>query len=335
MNIIHKTIRGTAKITVEKGVYQKAGKLNAKESPESKVAIITDKNLGKIYKKEIKKIFPNAFLITVPANEKSKSFKMLIKLAGRLLKKGFARNDVIVGLGGGLITDLSGFLASVYMRGIAYVSIPTSLLSMVDAAIGGKTGINFISKNSIGSIYMANHILIDPDFLNNFKNLKEASGMGEVIKYAVTIDKSLLKELNKPKPDRLAIIEKSVKAKVRVTTEDQLECGMRKLRNNTNHLGHAIEKATNHKLSHNEAICIGMVIANRIAQSLGKQKPEVDKYIQKLLKKYNLPTELPKNLKLDDLVELIKKDKKRRGKVIDYIICTEIGKAEIVPLTPK
>lgn len=345
MKIIHKTIRGTARITIEEGIFLKVGKLIAKEYPESKIVIITDKNLAKIYKKEIQSAFiPDKIaetgyiqptLITVPANEKSKSFEMLTKLAGRLLKKGFARNDVIVGIGGGLITDLSGFLASVYMRGIAYISIPTSMLSMVDAGIGGKTGINFISKNSIGAIYMAHHILIDPDFLNHFKSLKDTSGMGEVIKYAVTIDKSLLKELEKPRPNRLTIIEKSVKAKVRVTTEDLLECGMRKLLNYGHTFGHAIEKATKHKISHNAAICIGMVISNRIAQNLGKQKPEVDEYMQKLFRKYELPTELPKKLKLDDLIELIKKDKKRRGKVIDFVICPELGKAEIVSLTPK
>lgn len=329
------TALGTCNIFIKEGLFQESGKIIEKSFPKSQVAIITESRVKKLFKKELKQAFPNALILTVPRGEKTKNIQTVMKLAKKLMDKNFARNDVIIGFGGGMVTDLAGFLASIYMRGIAYVSIPTSLLCMADASIGGKTGVNFWSKNSIGSFYPAKYILSDPGFLKGFKKLTDMSGWGEIIKYSAIIDASLEKDLNKKNIDLETILKKAAKAKVKVTSGDLKEAGKRKWLNFGHTFGHAIEWASHYKYSHDEAISIGMVIANRIAQKLGIQKKSVGNKIERTLKKFDLPTKLPRGMKIKDLVKLIEKDKKRIGNKIDFILVTEMGKAVIMPFTPE
>lgn len=329
------TKKGTQKILIEKGLLQKAPDILKKDYPESRVVIITDSTIDGIYGKEIKNHFPDVLYLVVPEGEESKSFQSVIDLSEKLIQNGITRNDVLLGLGGGMVTDLAGFVASIYMRGMNYMVVPTTLLGMVDAAIGGKTGIDFHGKNLIGTIYLSDYVLIDPDFLKSFPNPHKLHGMGEVIKYAGIIDVSLFKDFEKEPMDIITIIKKSVQAKANVVTQDLRERGMRKILNFGHTFGHAIELAMNFRLHHDKAISIGMVLANKIAQKLGKQAPEVGNKIKSILEKFGLPTELPDNLTLEELTDLIKKDKKRKGERIDFVIVTELGKTEIIPLGPK
>lgn len=294
-----------------------------------------DSNLEKIYGDKLNSLFPDALFLTVAAGEESKEFENVKKLAQDLLNNGFTRYDVVIGFGGGMVTDLAGFVASIYMRGMRYVAFPTSLLGMVDAAIGGKTGVNLGAKNIIGTIYLADFVLIDPTLLKTFDDPKKMPGMGEVIKYAATIDASLFDDFEKEPLDLLTIITKSAQAKSNVVSEDLREGGVRKILNYGHTFGHAIESATDFALTHDQAISIGMVLANKVAQNLDKQKPDVGKKIKETLDKFRLPTELPSDLEVEGLVDLMKKDKKRRGDVIDYVIVTELGNAEIIPIKPK
>jgi 3-dehydroquinate synthase len=322
-------------ILIEEGLLEKCGKLLDKKYPKSHFAIITDANLEKIYSEKLTKTIPRSFILGMPSGEKSKDIKTVMSLAEELLKNEIGRSDVIIGFGGGMPTDVAGFLASIYMRGIRYVAIPTSLLGMVDASIGGKAGIDFIAKNILGSFYLPEIVLIDPNFLKSFADPKKMPGMGEVVKYAAIADTSLFKDFKKDPLDLNTIIKKSVKTKVDIVKQDFEEHELRKILNFGHTFGHAIESALDYKISHDQAISIGMVIANRIAQNLNRQNPLTGSKIRIALEQFGLPTELPKGLQIEDLVEYIKKDKKRHGDKIWFIIVPELGSAEIVPLKPE
>ncbi len=336
MEPIHLTTsQGNSKILIKEGLFEKSGELLKKEYPESKFAIITDSNIKKIYGEKLKSIFPKALIISVPAGEESKELKNAIGLAEKLLSNGFTRSDVVIGFGGGMVTDLAGFVSSVYMRGMKYIAIPTSLLGMVDAAIGGKTAINLGAKNIIGTFYLADYVLIDPNFLKSFPDQKQMPGMGEIVKYGAIIDKTIIADLKKESLDLSQIIIKSVNAKMNIVSQDLKESGIRKILNYGHTFGHAIETAMNYKLSHDQSISIGMVIANKVAQNLGKQDENTGKIIKETLESMHLPTELPEELLIENLIGYILKDKKRHGDVIDFVIVPELGHAEIVSLKPE
>ena len=328
-----KTPSGTSKILIEEELLGKIGELLKKDYPKSRFVIVTDSNLEKIYGNQLKNMFPQALFLTVPAGETSKNFERVISLCEHLINENFTRSDVLIGFGGGVVTDLAGFVASIYMRGMKYVAVPTSRLGMVESAIGGKTGIDFVAKNIIGTFYLADQVLMDPDVLKSFPDPKKMPGMGEVIKYAATIDKSLFDDFDPF--DLKTIIIKSAQAKVNVVEQDFRESGRRRVLNYGHTFGHAIEAAMDFKLTHDQAISIGMVLSNKVAQNLGKQDKEVGEKIKAALEQFALPTELPSELTLESLVELMKKDKKRTGDIINYVIATELGKSEILPMKPE
>lgn len=329
-----KTTQGTSKILIESGLFEKTAELLKKDYAGSRFVIVTDSTIDGIYGEKMKALFPEALYLTVPEGEESKSFQSVMNLAQKMLEDEITRNDVLIGFGGGMVTDLAGFVASVYMRGMKYVVMPTTMLGMVDAAIGGKTGIDFHGKNLIGTFYLADYVLIDPDFLKSFPDPRKLHGRGEVIKYGGIVDKSIFDDLEKDPLDLMAIIQKSAKAKADVVSQDLLEGGMRKILNFGHTFGHAIEAIMDYKIHHDEGIAIGMVLANKIAQNLGKQKPETGEKIKSTLQAFNLPVDLPADIQLDQLSEWIKKDKKRKGDKISFVIVPELGKAEIIPMTP-
>lgn len=334
MNIPLKTPIGSSEILIKKGLLQELGSFVNENYPERQIAVITDQHVDLLYRKALEKQLPEALILTVPAGEESKCFAKLMELCAALIKAGFTRQDVIIGFGGGMITDLAGLTASLYMRGIPYIAMPTSLLAMVDAAIGGKTGIDFHAKNIVGTFYLADTILIDPDLLQTFDQPHLMPGMAEVIKYGCIMDTTLFEHLQKPDPDLLTLIEKSVCDKIEVVSADVKEGNRRKILNYGHTFGHAIEAEMHYEISHDHAISIGMMLANQVAQNLGKQSSEIGEKIKKTLEKFHLPTKLPHAITIESLVSWMKKDKKRQGIYIDFIIVPEIGKSEIVKLTP-
>ncbi len=335
MNINLKTPIGSSEIIIKEGLFEAAGDFIHQKYEDRKIAIITDQHVDLIYRKELENQFPDALILTVPAGEESKCFEKVMELSRVMIEIGFTRKDLVIGFGGGMITDLAGFIASIYMRGIDYIAMPTSLLAMVDAAIGGKTGIDFHAKNIIGTFHLAEYILIDPELLKSFDQPELMPGMGELIKYGCIIDPKLFKHLQSDQPNILTIIERSVKNKVEVVNADIKEGSRRKILNYGHTFGHAIEAEMRYEISHDHAISIGMVLANKVAHNLGKQPKKTGEKIKKTLKKYHLPINLPHAITIESLTEWIRKDKKRSGDFIDFIIVSEIGKTEIVKLTPE
>lgn len=326
---------GNSKICMEEDGFCKLSDYIYEHHKEAKVAVITDANVAPIFHDRIKACLPDAMIIVVPAGEKSKTMKVAEAICEDLLEAGFHRNSVIIGLGGGMITDLAGFVASIYMRGVTFVAMPTTLLAMIDASVGGKTSINLSAKNTIGTIYPADTILIDLDFLKTLPERQMKTGVAEVIKYAAVLDASLEKVLMRDKIDFIKILEKGLRTKATVCNKDLKEKGLRKVLNFGHTLGHAIEHLSKYKLTHGEAISIGMVLANKVAQNLGKQTKKQGDRIEVMLDKYDLPKKLPKYIKVKDMIDMVYRDKKMVGQKVNFIISKGIGKHEIIKLTPQ
>jgi len=335
IKVEEKTRWGESTILIEEGLLDKVGQFLAKEYPDSRFAIAIDSNLERIYGLQLKKIIPNALRLIIPAGEANKTMNTVTDMASKLVNAGYTASDVIIGFGGGVVTDLASFLASIYMRGMHYVAIPTSLMGMVDAAIAGKTSVDHIAKNILGTIYPARFVMVDPDFLKHFVDKNRMPGLAEVIKFAAIHDETMFKDLEAKKLNLMTIIKKSVSAKVEITGKDLRESGHRKVLNFGHTFGHAIEAASHYLYSHDQAVSMGMVIANRIAQKLGLQKPAVGDKIKAALEHFGMFTEFPPNIRLDDLLSWIKKDKKRKGGKIAFIVVPKLGQAKIVPMTAE
>jgi len=335
VRIEEKTRWGESTILIEEGLFEKAGKLLIKEYPESRFAIAIDSNMERIYGPKLRKLFPNALYLIIPAGEANKTLLTVTDMASKMVNAGFTATDVVIGFGGGVVTDLAGFVASIYMRGTHYVAIPTSLIGMVDAAIAGKTSADLIAKNILGTIYPARFILIDPNFLKHFVSQNRLPGIAEVVKFAAIHDETIFKDLEAKSLNLNTIIKKSVAAKVEITGKDLKESGQRKILNFGHTFGHTIEGATHYLYNHDQAVAIGIVMANKIAQKLGLQKPTVGEKIKAVLERFGLPTEFPPNLRIEDMVPWLKKDKKRNGNKIAYIVVPKLGSAKIVPMTAE
>lgn len=328
-------------ICAESGLMDKIGSVLAKK-PARKYAIIADSNVSGIYGQritgQIKKVGLDAHLLTFKSGEKSKNMATTVDLLDKLTRLGFTRHDGIIGLGGGVTGDLAGFVASIYMRGITLIHVPTSLLAMVDSAIGGKTGINLESgKNLAGTFYQPEIVLIDPHFLKTLPKKEFFNGFAEIIKYGVIADEKLFrllekstKKLRSGSPEILnKIITRCAQIKAEITSKDEIESGLRMILNYGHTVGHAIERITNYKLAHGEAISLGMALANKIGVYLNLLSSNDELRINKLLKAYRLPISpahfLSKNITPEKLWQIMLKDKKVQKSKLNFIIPKTIG----------
>lgn len=335
----HKKISDDSyKVFIEKGVVNKLPKLLKELGLGQKYAIITDSKTSKIHGQTISKFLnKNGIkneIFSFESGEKSKTLSTIEELAESMVEKGFNRKDAIIALGGGVVGDIAGFLASIYLRGIPFVQIPTTLLAAVDSAIGGKTGVDLkIGKNLLGTITQPKAVFIDINLLKTLPENQIRNGLGEIIKYGVIkdekffsyLEKNLSKVFNHDEKVLNYIIQKSIAIKVEVVENDEKEAKNRMLLNYGHTYGHALETMSNYTLLHGYAISIGMVIANEmaVAKKLLKQK-DADR-IKALLEKAGLPVYSMNKPTIKDLMT----DKKSDGKSINFILPTKIGNAII------
>lgn len=329
-------------------VYVCSNKLNelaslfnllAANSKKRKVMILIDENIEKNAIDSLKSGIGDSYFEIIPSGEKSKSFSMLEKLAAKLLDLSFDRHDILISVGGGVVSDLTGFLASIYMRGIDYYNIPTSLLAQIDASIGGKTAINFkSSKNPIGSFYPPKGVFIDTSFLKTLAEEELRSGIAELIKMAACFDPDLFKELEEGEimlnPEYF--IYRGLEIKKRVVEMDEDEKSLRAVLNFGHTIGHAIESLS--KIKHGYAVSIGMTYMTG---------PNFLTRLKNLLKKYKLPTSLEDAFPInknnegheedhadmvtikEKILNLIEKDKKKNDDKISAILLKDIASYEI------
>lgn len=329
-------INKSHKIYIEEGMLDKIPEILKDMKFGEKYAIITDsvveKLIGNTLLKKLNKCSLKAKIISFKNGELSKNLSTIEYLAEQMIKNGFDKKDAIIALGGGVVGDIAGFLASIYMRGIPYVHIPTTLLAMVDSSIGGKTGVDIPSgKNLIGTTLQPSAIFMDIDFLKNLPEKQIKNGLAEVIKYGVIKDKRLFKFVERNLEDILnkepyalkEILTRSIKIKVKVVKKDEKEQkGIREILNYGHTYGHALEKLSGYKLLHGFAISVGMVLINKIAVQKGILKEKEAERIKNLLKKAGLPVTTAKSITKKDLLS----DKKKEGSYIKLILAKRIGK---------
>lgn len=291
-----------------------------------KVLVVTDSNIPLEYVNKVLNSCLKGHLVTLNPGEESKCFDNYLKLNKILLENEFSRTDAIVALGGGVIGDLSAFVASTYMRGIDFYNIPTSLLAMVDSSIGGKTAIDFLGvKNVIGSFYQPRGVLIDIDTLASLDRRQLMSGLVESIKMGLCLDRKLfdlIKNSSSLEENIEEIIYRSIECKRKVVEEDEKEKGLRKVLNYGHTFGHAIEESSALKLLHGEAVGIGMLYFTSF---------KVKEDLIDVLNRYELPTSY--NLKEEDVDKYVTKDKKRDGDKIDIVYLEDYEKFSFIKLS--
>ncbi len=309
----------TYKLIVENGLLSNINKyiMNKKE-----LAIITDDGIPSIYIEKIKNQLPNALLITIKQGEKSKTIETANFIWNKLVENGLTKSSTLISLGGGMIGDLTGFCASLYMRGVDYIQIPTTLLAQIDASVGGKTAVNLPTmKNAVGIITQPSLVLIDPLVLQTLPMRQINNGLAEMIKYGLIADKSIFYTLlNTPQmPSLLPLIKKTIKIKANIIMKDENDKGIRQILNFGHTIGHALEQYSHYDLLHGEAVAIGMLL-------ISKGKPYYDD-LKSLLTKYSLPTTY--NYDKEAIIKLIQTDKKTKASKLNIILVDQVGKGYI------
>ena len=332
-------------IIIEKGLINRVSEEIRKVYKGKKIFIITDDNVNKYYggkiSEELKVSDFEVKLLSLKPGEETKNFNTLPIVYNELLDFNLTRSDLIIALGGGVIGDLAGFVASTYLRGVDFVQIPTSLLAQVDSSVGGKVAVDLDrGKNLVGSFYHPKCVLIDPEVLNTLEDRFFIDGMAEVIKYGCIKDKEFFDYLEKMENNQQLInnmevvIHKCCDIKRQVVENDEKDKGERMLLNFGHTLGHAIEQHYNYtKYSHGEGVAIGMYVISKISEEKGLTKKGTSQRIKDILVKYNLPYELDVNI--EETLEAINLDKKKLGNDLNIIILKEIGSSEIYKTTAE
>lgn len=275
-------------------------------------------------------------LLEVPDGEAAKDAATLQYCWERLGEAGFTRSDMVVALGGGATTDLAGFVAASWLRGVRFVTVPTTILGMVDAAVGGKTGINTAhGKNLVGAFHEPVGVLCDLDLLMSLPAAESRSGLAEVAKCGFIADPSILDiletkaVLDADSPVLATLIAKGVAVKARVVSGDLREAGGREALNYGHTLGHAIERREGYRIRHGEAISIGMVFAAELARLDGRIDADVVDRHRALLARLGLPTSYPAEA-WDDLLAAMRVDKKARGSTLRFVVLDGVGRTDIL-----
>ncbi len=321
-------------ILIENGLINSVGEHVCAVSNASKVLIVSDTNVSPIYGAAVKSSLENSgftvFEFCFTAGESSKTLNTVSDMIKALCGANLTRSDLVVALGGGVVGDMAGFASAIYLRGIDFVQIPTTLLSQVDSSVGGKTGCDLsFGKNLIGAFHNPKLVLIDPETLNTLPPRYKNDGLGEVIKYGCIRSEKLFTALENAASfeeiKEQAIFE-CVNIKRVVVENDFTEKGERMHLNFGHTLAHAIEKYENYSgLAHGEAVGVGMVEITKSAEKAGLSEKGSANRIKALLEKYGLPTSA--NANINELCEIMLHDKKRRANGINLVLIKSIGTA--------
>jgi 3-dehydroquinate synthase len=340
-------------IFLKQGIISKVGDYIKDVGIGKKILIVTQDKIPKIYleqvKKSLKKYDYKTFAVSLSSGESYKNLSSLLKILNIAIKNKLERNDSLLALGGGVISDLTGFAASIYLRGINFVCVPTTLLGMVDAAVGGKTAINIKEgKNLIGTFYQPKLILIDPACLKTLSKKEFLVGMGEVIKYALleitakktfkdkrffNYLKNIKNKILKLNPSvLLKIIEHSVSIKANIVSKDEKESDLRAILNLGHTFGHGIEQAYNYKkYTHGEAVSIGTCLACKLSNNLKLFSDKDTNNVIKLISDFGLPTKLANLKLLNKIIKSMQHDKKIKDGNLRLIIpANKIGNVKII-----
>jgi 3-dehydroquinate synthase len=320
------------------GLMAKAGELARKVMSGNRCVIIADETSARLFGDRISESFTaenfSPHLVRIPAGEKSKSLTQVEKICDEMIEAGLDRTSFVVGLGGGVIGDISGFVAAIFQRGIPHVQIPTTLLAIVDSSIGGKTGVNLdAGKNLIGAIHHPTLIIADVNALESLPRKELRQGYAEIIKHAIIRDAEMFRALSPRTQSRngfVALIRRNIAIKARIVSADVREIsGERALLNFGHTVGHAIERVTNFKIPHGDCLSIGMVAACGISMKRAALSSRDRDDVVSLLKQFHLPTQLSAEVDRERVAAAVAYDKKFLGGKIRFVVTPRIGEAYV------
>lgn len=327
------------RVAVSPGLLESAGALVEAATNVHRYAIITDRTVLRLYGERLLASFAtaDARIFAVDAGEASKSRAEWGRLTDEMLAAGFGRDSAVVTLGGGVVGDLGGFVASTYMRGIPFAQVPTTLLAMVDASVGGKTGLDTpLGKNVVGTFHQPAIVVIDPETLSTLPLAHRRAGIAEMLKHGIIADAeyfekvitsiSVLLEGSGNGETLAALVAQSVEIKGEVVRRDEREAGLRKVLNFGHTVAHALERASNWGIAHGEAVAIGMVLESRLAERVGVAAPGLASRVLDAVERAGLPSERPANIPTDTLVTAMATDKKARRGKLAFALPTAIGR---------
>jgi 3-dehydroquinate synthase len=337
VNLDKKTL-SSYEISIGKGILDRTILLIAKNNKAARYVIITDSHVNRLYGQSFLTAFAeaglNASIIEVPAGESSKNISTVMDITGKLLAAGADRGTVLIALGGGVVGDLTGFIASIYMRSVPYIQVPTTLVGQVDSSIGGKTAVDLPQgKNLLGTFYQPRAVFTDLKFLDTLPENEFNNGLAEIIKYGIIEDEKMFKFLeenmdavkNRDSGHLLKIIETCCRIKKSIVEIDECEQGLRRILNFGHTLGHALEAVSDFTLSHGEGVALGMIAAARLSVKMHYLSEDESSRVEKIIAGAGLPVKIPTPFISGAVIARLKMDKKKKDDQVHFVLIKKIG----------
>jgi 3-dehydroquinate synthase len=336
---MHSISLPTYDILVQHGALESVGEIARAATRAHRYAVITDSNVARTHAERVVQSLGSVGTrtFTVPAGEASKTRDTWARLTDEMLEAGYGRDAAIVAVGGGVVGDLAGFVAATFMRGIKYVQVPTSLIAMIDASVGGKTAVDTPwGKNLVGAFHQPAAVIADPATLTTLPAPHLRAGLAEAVKHGVIADAMylertvsdvpLLLDATSRRDDAMeALIARSVEIKAEIVRRDEREQGLRQVLNFGHTIGHAVEAVSGYTLLHGECVALGMVYETSLAVKMGVASSGTARDVKRAVERIGLPTALPEGLPVDRLVAAMRADKKVRSGALRFAMPREIG----------
>ena len=329
----------TYRVVIARGALAEIGRVAAANARAHRYAIISDETVAPLYAGRVRAALGEGRtrLYAIPPGEEQKTRETWGALTDSMLTDGFGRDTAVIALGGGVVGDLAGFVAATYMRGVPYIQVPTTLLAMIDASIGGKTGVDTShGKNLVGAFHQPSAVIADPDVLRTLPPEHLRAGLAEAIKHGVIADAAYFEDVVNAAPEIVAgnrsaaaalerVVVRSVSIKADVVKRDEREGGVRKTLNFGHTIGHAIELRSDYRMLHGEAVAVGMVLESRVAEKLGIAEAGTSDRLRQGVERTGLPAARPADQSPDEILSATRGDKKARGGVVEYALPARIG----------
>ena len=325
-------------VCIGHSILDRIGFVIAKGALARRYTVITDSNVSSLFGDEVldvlNKAKVKADLIEFPAGESSKNMNTVLALAKELLARGVDRGSALIALGGGVVGDITGFIASIYMRGVPCVQVPTTLMAQVDSSIGGKTGIDLSEgKNLLGTFSQPQAVFIDLRFLETLPEDQFTNGLSEVVKCGIIDDADLFTLLEENSaavgnrdPEVLqTIVERSCKIKKGIVEIDEKDVGVRRILNFGHTVGHAVEAASGYAIPHGSAVAAGMIASARISERMKHLRGDEVKRIRSLVSSLGLACHIPDSIDTETIISKIGSDKKKKGEVVHFVLLRKLG----------
>jgi len=325
-------------VRVRNGLLDDLGEEMSDRDLKGPLILVSDENVGNLYSEQVRASLQEAGYevheVWFPPGESNKTLETVSQLWDAFTQTRLERRSTVVALGGGVVGDLVGFAAATFLRGVPWVNLPTSLLAMVDASVGGKTGANLAQgKNLIGAFHAPRLVFADTETLSTLPELEFRNGLAEVVKTGVIGDSKLFELCEEGqvvvRRHLDEIVRRAMAVKIRFIEEDPYEAGIREALNLGHTIGHAVEKVSDFRIHHGQAVAIGMVAEARISQRLGLIESNLPERLVEVLLGLNLPVEVPKDLDKDSLVAAMKMDKKRAAGKVRFSLPLRVGEVKI------